>query len=202
MRLTLPHAVRPAALLLLIGAVLGGAVSADGPTDSTIVFRDVTRDAGLIEPLAGIMGHGGAWGDFDGDGHIDLFVGGFCDRPEKEYKPAKGPVASVLLRNRGDGTFEVVKDTPAAFYARTRGAVFADLDNDGRLELYAANNAKRAAGKLGEPQRSAQLRHSLLFHNRGGKLIDVSDASGACPPSLYTARNIGVFDYDNDGLLD
>src|SRR5262245_16829042 len=92
-----------------------------------IRFRDVTREAGLLEPLAGILGHGGAWGDFDGDGRIDLFVGGFCDRPDKEYLPNKGPVPSRLFRNLGNGKFELVKDTPASFLGRTSGAVFADL---------------------------------------------------------------------------
>src|SRR5215212_4635113 len=88
-------------------------------------FSDVTSKAGLAEPLAGMMGHGGAWGDFDGDGRPDLFVGGFCDRPSAEYAPAAGPVPSALFRNRGDGTFEVVADTPAKMFSRTSGAVFA-----------------------------------------------------------------------------
>src|SRR4051812_3066280 len=35
---------------------------------NTFNFRDVTEAAGLIQPLTGLMGHGGAWGDFDGDG--------------------------------------------------------------------------------------------------------------------------------------
>ena len=167
-----------------------------------ITFRDVTKDAGLYEDLAGIMGHGGAWGDFDGDGLIDLFVGGFCDRPDAEYQPADGPVPSRLYRNLGDGKFALVKDTPASFFGRTSGAVFADLDNNGTLELFAANNTKGKAAKTQEPQRSAQLRFANLFRNDGGKFIDISAESGACPKSMRTARNIGVFDYDGDGLLD
>ncbi len=173
---------------------------------SPIRFTDVTQPAGLLEPLAGLMGHGGAWGDFDGDGRIDLFVGGFCDRPNAEYAPAKSPVPYRLFRNLGNGRFEWLKGAPAETFSRTSGAVFADLDNDGALDLYVANNAKtpgKAKGKSDvEPQASAKFRHSQLFQNAGGKFTDITAASGACPESLLTARNIGVFDYDNDGLLD
>lgn len=84
--------------------------------------------------------------------------------------------------------------------ARTSGAVFADLDNNGTLELYVANNAKQSAGKA--QQKPAQAQHSQLFRNDAGKLTDVSVVSGACPESLFTARNVGVLDYDGDGLLD
>jgi hypothetical protein len=161
-----------------------------------IVFTDVTEAAGLVEPLAGLMGHGGAWGDVDGDGRLDLFVGGFCDRPNAEYAPAAGPVSSRLLRNRGDGTFERLSQPGVEFFARTSGAVFADLDNNGTLELYVANNAKAGGGK------SAKTHPSVLFRNDRGTLVDISSESGACPEALLTARNIGVFDYDGDGLLD
>ncbi|MCH8923368.1 MAG: VCBS repeat-containing protein [Planctomycetes bacterium] len=168
----------------------------------TIRFVDVTERAGLRKPLAGIMGHGGAWGDFDGDGRIDLYVGGFADRPNDQYAPAKGPPANRLFRNLGDGRFAPAKQASVEFFGRTSGAVFADLDNNGTLELYVANNCKGRSGTKSEPQRSAQLRYSNLFRNDGGKFIDISKASGACPKSLGTARNVGVFDYDGDGLLD
>jgi hypothetical protein len=177
----------------------------------TIAFADMTKPAGLLEPLAGIMGHGGAWGDFDGDGRIDLYVGGFCDRPNGEYKPAAGPVHNHLFRNLGNGRFERVAQPAVEFYGRTSGAVFADLDNNGTLELYVANNAKPRAARGEEPQRSAQTRHAQLFRNdtppfakggKGGFFVDISTESGACPEMLFTARNIGVFDYDGDGLLD
>ena len=53
-------------------------------------FRDVTRAAGLFDP---VNSNGAAWGDFDNDGWIDLFVA--CEHQRNR-----------LYRNRGDGTFE------------------------------------------------------------------------------------------------
>lgn len=180
--------------------VLGQGAVAQPP--SPIRFEDVTEAAGLRAPLAGLMGHGGAWGDFDGDGRIDLFVGGFSDRPDAEYAPAPGPVRNRLFRNAGDGRFAQVDAPAVETFARTSGAVFADLDNNGSLELYVANNAKQKAGRAGEPQHSAQVRHSQLFRNDAGSLVDISAESSACPETLFTARNVGALDCDSDGLLD
>ncbi len=173
-----------------------------GTAGGQISFEDVTTAAGLRSPLEGIMGHGAAFGDVDGDGFLDLYVGGFADRPDEEYAPASGPVPNALLRNEGDGTFASWEQEPVAFFARTSGAVFADLDNDGDADLYVANNCKGKSSRESEPQRDAQLTFSKLFRNDDGRFVDVSAASGACPGSLGTARNVGVFDYDADGLLD
>jgi len=169
---------------------------------AAVVFRDLTEAAGLREPLLGLMGHGGAWGILTGTGRIDLFVGGFSDRPNAEYAPAAGPVANRLFRNLGQGRFERIANPAVETFARTSGAVFADLDNDGFPELYVANNARAQARRGGEPQSSAQTRRSQLFRNDGGRLLDFSGPSGACPDSLLTARNIGALDYNQDGLLD
>jgi len=176
--------------------------AASGAEPSPIRFDDATERSGLVELLAGLMGHGGAWGDFDSDGRIDLFAGGFSDRPNAEYAPASGPIPNKLFRNLGEGRFESVTNPALQIFARTSGAVFADLDNNGTLDLYVANNAKQKAGKGAGLQLSAKAKHSQLFRNNNGTMVDVSAESGACPDSLYTVRNVGVLDFDNDGLLD
>ena len=186
----------------LLLATLLAALPAAEPGRPAVAFEDVTEKAGLKAPLAGLMGHGGAWGDFDGDGRLDLYVGGFCDRPDKEYAPAAGPVPNRLLRNRGDGKFEEVLQPAVTYHGRTSGAVFADLDNNATPELYVANNARAKTRLAQEPQKTAQTKRSTLFRNDAGKMVDISEASGACPPDLLSARNIGVFDYDGDGRLD
>ncbi len=194
----LPAAVRTAGCLaLLLIASAGHSSAADG-----IRFEDVTRAAGLEQPLLGMMGHGGAWGDFDNDGLVDLYVGGFADRPNSEYEPADGPGPNRLLRNLGNGRFERVDQKAVEFYGRTSGAVFADLDNNGTLELYVANNARRRGAKGKDLRSVARLQMSTLFRNDNGKLVDISEKSGAVAEDLESARNIGVFDYDGDGLLD
>lgn len=168
-----------------------------------ITFEDVTGKAGLREPLAGFLGHGAAWGDLDRDGDPDLFVGGFADRPDEEYAPKKKPPPNALFENRGDGTFRQISDSPAVTHARTSGAVFADLDNDGWPELIVGNNAKAKPRKgRGEIQARATTQRVQLFKNDKGKMIDISRESGACPEGLLTARNVMPLDYDGDGLLD
>jgi len=184
-------------LLLLLVFHAGNAIAG-----AAIEFEDATKSAGLIDPLRGFMGHAAAWGDFDGDGRPDLFVGGFCDRPSSEYLPAKAPVPSSLFRNEGNGKFQWIKNSSAQFCGRTAGALFADLNNDGFPELYVSNNSKGKVTRIEEPQASAQKMRSKLYQNNKGALQDVSSTSGASPEDLLTARNVAVLDYNNDGRLD
>merc|ERR1711969_363384 len=90
-------------------------------------FESVGSDAGVND--AG-RGRGVAWGDYDGDGALDLYVAN--DHGQ----------ANVLYRNRGDGTFEDASG-PAAANVGDMGSGFGvawgDYDGDGALDLYVAN---------------------------------------------------------------
>jgi hypothetical protein len=187
------------ALLLLFAMIF---ISADVSARQSIQFEDATTNAGLNDPIRGLMGHAAAWGDYDGDGRPDLFVAGFCDRPNSEYQPAKAPVPSALFRNLGNGKFQWIKNSATQFCGRTTGALFADLNNDGLPELYISNNSRGKTNASEEPQASAQKMHSKLFENRKGVFQDISTASGVWQEDLYTARDAAALDYNKDGRLD
>ncbi len=149
--------------------------------DYPFVFKDVVEDAGLFPRIAGIRGHGAAWGDADGDGWIDLYVGTF-------HGGGSGP--NLFFRNE-KGKFRPDDQKALALPARATGTVFADLDNDGDLDLYAASMPQPKNGLVG----------CTLFRNDGGKFTDVSKDSRACP-AAFGGRGVCVLDFDGDGLLD
>jgi tetratricopeptide (TPR) repeat protein len=150
-------------------------------------FTDVTKAAGLSgfrqfqgprsSQLPEDMGSGLAWGDFDKDGYDDLFVvsgGGGLDLPDSQLAP------SILYRNRGDGTFEEVRDFPET---RIRGmaAAWGDYNNDGWLDLVVTG-----------------YNTILLFRNDHGHLV--RDRQFPSPTGFWAGAAWG--DYDRDGFLD
>ena len=147
------------------------------------VFRDVGNEAGLFPDVAGIQGHAAGWGDVDGDGWIDLYVGTF------HKEDGKG---NMLFRNDGKGKFHLDDQQPLRLSSRASGALFADLDNDGDLDLYVSSMPQPQKGLVG----------CTLFRNDGkGKFTDISKDNGACP-SAFGGRSATVLDFDGDGLLD
>lgn len=168
--------------------VLAAAASAVAQTQFT--FRDVGDEAGLFPHVAKIAGHAAAWGDIDGDGRPDLYVATFGGHPY-DSKP------NQLFRNVG-GKFQLDDQAPLRIFGRASGAVFADLDNDGDLDLYLSNHAMDGQA-FGQPHYGAP--NALFRNNGGGKFSDISAECGACPPK-FTARSATVLDYDGDGLLD
>ncbi len=134
-------------------------------------FTDVTRESGLV---AGVHAtHSVAWGDYDNDGWVDVFMGHEMS-------------LSQLFRNRGDGTFEdVTAKSGIAVRLITKGVVFGDYDNDGFPDLYLSN-------VFGD---------NMLFHNnRNGTFTEVGKTLGVERPSISFPT--WFFDYDNDGWLD
>ena len=175
----------PALATIVLGLV------STAPAEDAFVFRNTAKDVGLFPALEGIQGHGAAWGDVDGDGWIDLYVATF------HYGDTK---PNQFFRNQ-KGKFEA--DTQAALAAsmRATGVVFADLDNDGDLDLYVASMPQPISkkGSSGEPR---VISGCQLYQNDGkGSFTNVSEGNEACP-AAFGGRSVAVLDYNGDGLLD
>ena len=160
----------------------------DGPAaDATWQFEDISRNS---RADVAMFGMGLAVGDYDLDGHFDLYVTNIED--------------NVLLRNNGDGlTFtETAADAEAgmgAFQRRQRvswGTVFFDYDNDGWEDLYVAS------GHLdSDPFTNRRHQPNLLLRNTGEATFeDVSSISGADDRGV--GRGVAYADFNNDGCLD
>ena len=153
-------------------------------------FRDVTKRSGLFPTVQGIHAHGAAWGDVDGDGRPDLYVGTF-------HKPDSR--ANLLFLNRSSG-FIAREDSATHISSRTTGVLFVDFDNDSDLDLYVASMPAAPGSKLA--QRSGYpLSGCSLFQNDKGKFTNISSGNAACP-AAFGGRSATTLDFDGDGLLD
>lgn len=160
-------------------------------------FRDVTRDAGL-DKLKGRW-RGIAVGDYDADGRLDLLLTGY-DRV-------------ALLRQVSKGKFaETTKASGINCPGWSSSAGFADLDNDGDLDLVIGRyvkfgNADERLCRLGSgvlsgcPPAKYQAYQSQLYRNDRGRFTDVSGPSGFLQCQGKTLA-LGFCDYDDDGDLD
>jgi hypothetical protein len=166
-------------------------------------FEDVTQRAGVGR--GDKFGAGVAFLDADGDGNLDLFAANYIRfsfdahkvRTVKGLPVYPGPFdysgeLPNLFRNRGDGTFaDVSAAAGIAASARTgMGITCADYDNDGRTDIFVANDEMQNA----------------LFHNEGGgKFDEVALTAGVAFDAVGMPHgNMGVdaADYDHDGRLD
>jgi hypothetical protein len=169
----------------LVGMFLAvGDQRADDPRPNTypFVFTDTGAAAGLFPSAANIWGHGAAWGDVDGDGWIDLYIATF-------HMPGSKP--NLFFRNK-QGKFEPDAQKALAVSTRGTGVLFADLDNDGDLDLYLGNMPNPKDKHTG---------CALLSNDGKGNFTDISKDCGACPQD-FGGRSATVLDFDGDGLLD
>jgi enediyne biosynthesis protein E4 len=159
-------------------------------------FREVGLAAGVAVASDGRSraGMGTDWGDYDGDGRLDLVVTNF----EME--------THNLYRNAGSGLFADATLVSGVGAATLRflgfGAAFLDYDNDGSLDLAIANgHVLDNTSHFQSASRYAQRK--LLLRNDGrGRFVDVAAAAGSGFAIDRVGRTLVAGDIDNDGDLD
>jgi tetratricopeptide (TPR) repeat protein len=164
-------------------------------------FDDVTDRSGIKRIAWGHgYGLGVAVGDYDNDGHADLFVTRLA--------------TYALYRNRGDGTFEDVTERAGLAGRRDNptSAAFADLDNDGDLDLYVCHymmwdpaNPQLCPNEDGEyfycSPHKVEPAPDHVFRNDGGRFIDVTAAAG-CAETEGHGLGVVAADLDGDDRID
>jgi FG-GAP-like repeat/ASPIC and UnbV len=139
-------------------------------------FTDQAQKAGLGEQMGG--GLNILQADYNNDGRLDmLLLRGAWEFPQRKS----------LLRNNGDGTFTdlTVGSGLARPATSTQAAVWTDINNDGWLDLFVANEDGPAQ----------------LFLNQGdGTFVDVAHAAGVDRTGF--SKGVAAADYDNDGWPD
>jgi hypothetical protein len=170
-------------------------------------FTDVTDKAGVA---AAGWSASAVWFDYDNDGRLDLFVCQFA-----EFDPALGcgtdkdgvhhyciprifkPRPSWLFHNNGDGTFtDVSRESGIAGHlGKAWGAVAADLNNDGLMDLFVSNDTvanflfmNRGNGKFEETGFAANVAYSDDGRARSGMGVDAADFNQDGWTDLFVAN--------------
>ena len=160
--------------------------------DGTFTDVAVTAGAAFNEDGRAQAGMGSTIGDYNGDGHLDIFKTNFSDD------------TSTLYRNNGDGTFTDAT-TAAGLGLHTQylgwGTMFFDFDNDGWPDLLLVNghvypevDSQHLGSSYKEPR--------ILYRNNGdGTFTDISGSAGLGITTPSSSRGLAIGDLWNDGQL-
>lgn len=124
------------------------------------------------------MGSGAAFGDYNNDGYLDLYLANSGPDPTSSQ--------GVLYHNDGNGRFsDVTAQAGIQYQGLGMGAYWGDFDNDGQLDLFLSNYGP-----------------NILYHNNGnGSFSDVTAAAGVAGCDHWHL-SAALADYDHDGNLD
>jgi hypothetical protein len=152
-----------------------------GSADASILSQPIPREAVTPEfvraKIAGFLGSGVGFADYDDDGYPDLYFVN-CGADDASSR-------SALFHNNGNGTFTDVTDNAGMGHVGQGMAVtWGDYDNDGFVDLYVACNGP-----------------NVLYRNNGkGTFTDVTELAGVQDDRFTIAATF--VDYDHDGDLD
>lgn len=167
-------------------------------------FTDVTASCGLASDH--LWSTAAAWGDLNADGVLDLFVGHYVNWSFENNPPCKSVVNSTrrvcgptdfqglpssAFLSQNDGTFrDASAELGLNLEGKTLGVVMADLNDDGPLEIYVANDA--VPNQLYQRQPDGTYRDIALVS--GVALGETGESDGS--------MGVDVGDLDGDGRLD
>jgi len=170
---------------------------------SLLLFRN--RPDGFVrdDAIPDLPGYwaGLSWGDFDRDGDLDLYVCGYVRYEERDADRARAlmqyghsvpytlnpasydPERNLLFRNDGEGRFSEVAEKFGVdnTQGRSLGALWHDLDDDGWLDLYVAND----------------ISDNAFYHNTGNGFEDISHAAWVA--DYRGAMGLAAGDWNRDG---
>lgn len=172
-------------------------------------FTDVTEKAGVTAPGWSTCS---TWFDYNNDGKLDLFVSSFVfydksqnplctdETLKRRYYCVPRlfkPQPSRLFHNNGDGTFKDVSRESgiAAHPGKSFGAVATDINNDGLIDLFVANDTmpnflfvNKGAGKFEEIGLSAGVAYGANGRPRSGMGVDAADYDSDGWQDLFVAN--------------
>jgi len=154
--------------------------------DGELLFVDVSEAKGIAVPS---IGFSSVAGDVNGDGRPDVYVAAYNNygpvAPEN-WDDARNGLPNLLFVSQPDGTFREEAAKRGVADARwSYAAHFVDIDGDGRLDLYVANDF--GAG-------------NAMFMNRGDRFVDEAKERGIRDDGY--AMGVAFGDVDNDGRVD
>ena len=161
--------------------------------DGTFSERGLESGIALNEDGKEQAGMGLGIGDFDTDGHLDIF---------KTHFSAD---TNILYKNNGKGTFRDVT-IRAGLGVETRfvgwGAAIQDFDNDGLPDIFFTTGMVSPEVERELPDAPYKT-PSVLFRNLGGgKFEELLDLAGPAMNELHSSRGAAFGDFDNDGDMD
>ena len=158
-------------------------------------FEEVGLLAGVslaadAKPRAGM---GTAFGDYDGDGKLDLVVTNHEFEMHSLFRSLGGGVFTDVTQESGVG--------PATLPYVGFGVAFLDYDNDGRRDLAIVNG--NVVDNIAQFRKGAKhAQPTLLLRNTGDRFVNVSKQAGPAFSTETVSRALAKGDIDNDGDLD